>query len=163
MKIVTFSILLILTMGFTQLSASEAESKQDSNLENKQDSKQDTEILKIENAWVRSVLPVQRSTAMYMTLTNHSSTAVELLEVTLDIAKHSMMHQTVEQEGVSSMKHQSSITLAPKQTVEFNPGGLHVMLMGLNHPVSEQQVVNGVLHFSDGSKQKFTVPVKSAE
>lgn len=155
MKIINFVIYFIFTLGLTQLSASETQLKQGN--------KQGAEILKIDNAWVRSVLPVQRSTAMYMTLTNSSSMTVELQQVTVDIAKHSMMHQTVEQDGVVSMKHQSSITLVPNQMVEFNPGGLHVMLMGLNHPVSEQQVVHGVLHFSDGKKQAFTVPVKPAE
>jgi hypothetical protein len=45
--------------------------------------------------------------------------------------------------------------------VTLQPGGLHVMLMGLSQDLKEGNAITLTLHFDDGSSQGLTVPVKN--
>ena len=48
-------------------------------------------------------------------------------------ARHAMIHRTVEDQGMARMVH-GEILVPPGERYELEPGGLHVMLMGVSLP-----------------------------
>jgi copper(I)-binding protein len=50
------------------------------------------------------------------------------------------VHRTEIVEDIARMREVSVLHVAPGEKVEFAPGGLHVMLMGLKRPLKEGQV-----------------------
>jgi hypothetical protein len=118
-------------------------------------------VIEVRNAWVRAVLPVQKSTALYMTIINNSNNTLRLVDVKSNIASHTMIHRTVEEEGIAKMRHQDSLVITPKDAIVFRPGGLHVMFMGLNQAVSEGDTVDVILIFDDGRELTVEAVVRA--
>ncbi len=124
--------------------------------------KESTQVVSVKDAWIRTALPVQRTSALYFTLQNRGENAVKLLDVETSLANNTMFHTTIEEDGVAKMRHRASVSIDAGEVVVFEPGGLHVMLMGLNHPVSEGKKVEVMLHFDDGLSQRIDVEIKSS-
>jgi len=116
----------------------------------------------IENAYMPEVPKVSRMGAIYLDLTNIGSETILLKGVTTDIAYHSMIHRTVDSDGVAKMKHMDELSIKPKQMVKFEPNGIHIMLMGLDHDelTSPFEVT---LEFNDNKKHKFLVKIKKPD
>ncbi len=108
-------------------------------------------------AWVRSTIATQKATAMYLSLRNTTSETIELVGVESDIASHSMMHKTIDEDGVAKMRHQDSIMIEPGKKVIFEQGGLHIMLMGLNTSIGDGDFVT--VNFKTKKGKRF--PVKA--
>lgn len=60
-------------------------------------------------------------------------------------------------DGDSSMVPAGEIEVGPGESIALEPGGLHVMLMGLQSPLDEGGAFELMLTFSDGGE--VTVPV----
>jgi copper(I)-binding protein len=58
------------------------------------------------------------------------------------------------------MREVSVLHVAPGEKVEFAPGGLHVMLMGLKGPLKEGQVFELELVFEVAGPRKIKVTVR---
>jgi periplasmic copper chaperone A len=86
---------------------------------------------KIENAWVRALPPTQKMTAGYLRLSNNGESAFSVVGASSDIAKMVEIHTTVEVEGLMRMQQLESVAVGPGESVEFSPGGTHLMFMGL--------------------------------
>jgi copper(I)-binding protein len=58
------------------------------------------------------------------------------------------------------MRQVERIEVPAAGRVELKPGGLHVMLIGLERPLQEDEVVPITLRFADGSEQTVDAPVR---
>ncbi len=103
--------------------------------------------LEIKDAWVR-VTNVTASAAMYGTFQNHDDATVNILSVSTAAARSAELHETMEMSGMSHMQHLDSLPVAPKGTLTFKPGGIHVMLTDLGRPMATGDTV--VLTFQLG-------------
>ncbi len=121
---------------------------------------QNFEQLVISDAYMPAVPPVSRTAAVYLKLTNNSQTTFILTGVETSIAMHGMIHRSVESDGVAKMIHLSSIEINPDETIEFAPGGLHIMLMGLSKS-SLPKKFNLQLNFKNHTRQQVEVSVHS--
>ncbi len=90
-----------------------------------------------ERAWARATPPGAANGAVYGLLTNRGTTNEVLVSVSTDAAKMAMVHQTRHSENMTHMDHAERMSLAPGDTIQFKPGGTHVMLMGLKHALDE--------------------------
>ena len=81
----------------------------------------------------RLVMPILSGNpaAAYFTLTNGSGKAIALTGVAVAGGEMAMMHETVEQDGHSSMNMLDSVPVPASGAVAFAPGGKHVMISGL--------------------------------
>jgi copper(I)-binding protein len=78
--------------------------------------------------------------------------------VAAPIAARAEIHRSVtDEKGVSSMMPAGEIAVGPGTSVALEPGGLHVMLMGLQSSLDEGGAFELTLTFSDGGE--VTVPV----
>ena len=98
-----------------------------------------------------------RSGAGYFKLTNDGPADV-LMAVTANFPRV-MMHQSLMQEGVMTMKHRMMVEVPAQGELEFAPGGYHVMFMGLSNGWTVGDEIEASLQFKNAGTLdiKFTV------
>jgi copper(I)-binding protein len=73
-----------------------------------------------------------------------------------------MLHRTViDAAGNASMQMQASVEILAGQTVLFEPGGLHVMLVDLHRELEVGDQIALGLQFKQGGEVALQVPVGS--
>ncbi len=116
----------------------------------------------IEGAWSRASIGTSRPGVAYMTLHNTGDAPVTLTGLRTDLAMMPMIHaSTTDAQGVTRMSHMEQIEIAAGDTVAFEPGGLHVMLMDLQRPMVEGESFTLSLIIADGEEITVEVPVRS--
>ena len=116
--------------------------------------------LVVAGAWIRQPPPGTDVASVYLSLENVGTKAVRLTGVECPLASMAMMHQTLESGGQSHMRALASVSLAPGASMAFSPGGKHIMLQGLAHPLQVGERVPLVLRFSGGIKLHVTALVR---
>jgi copper(I)-binding protein len=115
----------------------------------------------VENAWVR--LPPGENTAFYFDATNGGDADSALIGASSEIAGTVELHETEMVEGKMEMKPvpNQQVPLPVGETVSFEPGGLHVMVMGLTTDLKEGDEVDFSLTFSDECTKDIKAPVEA--
>ena len=115
----------------------------------------------VEGAFVR--LPPAENTALYFEVTNNGETEVALVAASSDVAQMVELHENVMEDEVMRMQpiEGQEIPIAAGATVVLEPGGLHVMAMGLNATLEEGDEVTWTLEFSNGCTTELTAPVRA--
>jgi len=114
----------------------------------------------VEAPYARAVPPGQPNSAAFMTL-NNGDKAVSLVSGSSSAAKVVELHTHTHKDGVMSMRKIDKIDLPANGEVSLEPGGLHVMLIGLKEQLKADQQIDLTLNFSDGTSQALTLPVRS--
>ena len=96
-----------------------------------------------------------------MTIKNNGSTADRLVGGSIDIADRFQLHAMTMEDGVAKMRELSDVEIKPGQTIEFKPGGSHVMFVNLKHPLSKGDHVGGTLVFERAGKVNGEYSVES--
>jgi copper(I)-binding protein len=101
-----------------------------------------------------------RSAAGYLEIVNAGSVGDRLLGVETAIAKQAMLHSTDHgADGVARMVHLDAIDIPANGTVLLEPGGMHIMLMGLKKPLKVGDTFPMQLRFRKAGKVQITVRV----
>jgi len=116
--------------------------------------------LAVTDAWARTTPPGVQMGAVYFRLHNATSKSDRLLKLRTSVAAAAEVHRTEIVEGMARMREVSVLHVAPGEKLEFAPGGLHVMLMGLKGPLKEGQTFPLELVFEVAGPQKVTVTVR---
>jgi copper(I)-binding protein len=116
--------------------------------------------LAVTDAWARTTPPGVQMGAVYFKLHNATGKSDRLLKLRTSVAASAEVHRTEIVEGMARMREVSVLHVAPGEKLEFAPGGLHVMLMGLKGPLKEGQVFALELVFEVAGPQKVTVTVR---
>ncbi|WP_119393516.1 copper chaperone PCu(A)C [Salinibius halmophilus] len=112
------------------------------------------------DAYVRAMAPSQKMTAAFMHLT--AETDRRVVAAYSNIANSVELHTGYVEDGVMRMRQlENGIELPAGETVKLEPGGLHVMFIGVQTPVAEGEEVTFTLEFDNGEQQTITAPVKS--
>lgn len=86
-------------------------------------------------------------------MTNTGTAPDRLIGGSAAFAERVEIHEMATRDGVMTMRALSGgLAIAPGQTVELKPGGLHVMFMGLRTPLSEGQTVKVTPDFEKAGK-----------
>jgi hypothetical protein len=115
----------------------------------------------VEHAFARaSASPVAKTGAAYVTITNKGDTADRLIGVEGDAAKMLQIHTTEMTNGVMSMKEvEGGLEVPAGGMIKLEPGGNHVMMMGLKAPLVEGETLPLTLVFEKAGKVEIEVPV----
>ncbi|HEC20853.1 MAG TPA: copper chaperone PCu(A)C [Gammaproteobacteria bacterium] len=124
---------------------------------------QATEDLEIHDAWAREAPPGAAVMAGYLTLHNHSSETYTLTNLQSPQFEKVEIHRTEERDGMTQMIKVSQVILGPKDSVRFQPGGMHLMLMKPKKPLKAGAKISLTLSFSGETSMQVTLPVKKAE
>lgn len=88
------------------------------------------------------------NSAVYMVLTNPGSAADRLLSASADVAKAVEVHESIMDGDVMRMQQLTDgIEIPANGQVELKPGGLHIMLIGLNRDLNPGETFPVTLQF----------------
>lgn len=116
-----------------------------------------TEGVEVRDAWAR---PASQGGNGAAYLVIRSSTADELVGVVSDIAEVVEMHESMMNGDVMQMHHMGSVSLGAGEEVIFEPGGLHIMLIGLKQDLKTGDEFEITLQFKNFQDIKLLVPVR---
>lgn len=114
----------------------------------------------VAHPWSRPLPAVAVTGAAYFTLNNRGSDNDRLIAAASPVAKRVEIHEHSMRDGVMSMRQVSGADVIPGRSTVFEPGGLHVMLMGLREPLSEGKSFPLTLTFERAGSVVVTVIVE---
>ncbi|NRA64672.1 MAG: copper chaperone PCu(A)C [Pseudobacteriovorax sp.] len=117
--------------------------------------------LKTTDFYVRETPPTIKTTAAYGKLLNRSKSSLIISEISSPQAKTIEIHSTkVDEKGMVEMDEVTSLRIPPGKSVRFEPGGLHIMVMGLKNPLKAGEQLEVDITFSKGKPLKLMIPVR---
>ena len=81
-----------------------------------------------------------KTAAVYVTFVNEGSKGDKLLKVSSPIAAGAMVHANIKDGEVMRMRAVDGLEIPAGQTVELKPGGMHIMLEGIDHPLKDGEM-----------------------
>ena len=95
------------------------------------------DLLHWKEAWVRSMPPGTQVAAAYGILMNHSDETVTISQLTADVGSEAQMHDVITDGDQRRMVQLETADIAPGASLAFEPGGRHIMLIGVTEPLTE--------------------------
>ena len=95
--------------------------------------------IEIDEPWVRASLGRVPNSAAYMVI--RSDAPDRLIGASSPAAERVELHNQMEHAGVQQMRRIEALPLGPDQPATLQPGGLHLMLMGLKDRLVEGDTV----------------------
>lgn len=104
--------------------------------------------LLIENPWTRATPPAAPTAAGFLSVTNHGSEPDRLIGASVPFVEEVQVHEMVMDGDLMRMQRlEDGIEIAPGETVVLKPGGYHLMMIGLGHPIAAGEDVPVTLTF----------------
>ena len=103
---------------------------------------------------IKQPMPGMQMTAGYLTLTNNTTQAIKITQVTSLQFESVEMHESVVEDGMARMYPLGDLTILAGKAAIFEPGGKHLMLM---RPVGKFEAVT--LDFHAGKAIVLTLNV----
>ena len=117
--------------------------------------------LTVSNPWARASAGGSRPGVAYLTITNEGG-ADSLTKAGSPVAGRVELHRIVHDGDRARMGRIGKIRLPKGKSVEFKPGGLHIMLMGLKRQLKEGETFPLSLYFAEAGKVDVTVRIMGA-
>mgnify|MGYP001047132558 CR=1 FL=1 len=116
--------------------------------------------LSVEDAWARPGITGGTS-AVYFVINNPTEAADTLLSASAPVSPNAEMHKSqMDENGAMEMQMQASVPVPARSQVEFQPGGLHVMLINLPQDLKAGETISLTLTFQNAGAIELSVPVK---
>ncbi len=116
-------------------------------------------VVSIDDSFARAAISAQRNSAVFMNITNRGPAAA-VVRASSPVADVVELHTHVDDQGLMRMRKIERIDLPSNQAVALQPGGLHVMLLGLTSDLRSGDQIDVTLEFDDGSERSLQVPVR---
>jgi periplasmic copper chaperone A len=101
------------------------------------------------------------NSAIYFGIDNPTNQPDVLLDTTSDVAVEIEIHLSMlDDQGLMTMEHQETVTIAPRTKLMFQPGGLHVMLINLRRNLEVGDNFPLELNFQEAGKIQIDVVVR---
>jgi copper(I)-binding protein len=109
-------------------------------------------------------VPAGDVAAVYFTVADTDGNGDRLLGASCDAASAALLHQTRTEGGVARMTPvDGGIAIPPGGELALEPGGHHVMLMGLRRSLSRGELLEVSLVFERAGQLTLLAPVVSAD
>jgi len=116
--------------------------------------------IEIRDAYAHVTSTAQPVGAGFVTIAN-SGAADRLVSVSCTCSQSAELHSMTMDGGVMKMRKLEGIDVPAKGSLVLEPGGMHLMLIGLKAPLAEGQSVPLELRFDKVGVVKTTLKVKS--
>lgn len=115
----------------------------------------------IENAWTRASLSAAvKNAAGYMTIRNTTDKADALIAIKGNVADVTEVHEMTFVDGVMRMNAIESLEIPANGEANLEPGGYHVMFLGLKEPFKEGESFNLTLIFENAGEVEVPVTIR---
>jgi len=119
--------------------------------------------VEVADAFARATAPTQKTGAVFLRLSNSSSSPISLTSASTAVAGTAELHTHIREDGVMKMRAVPTITVPAQGSTTLKPGADHIMLFDLKSPLVEGTTLRLTLTFSDASQTQVEVPVRSAD
>jgi len=109
-----------------------------------------TAEIMVEEAWARLPPPVADTAAAYMTIRNHGDQDVEITGIKSKVAERLEFHAMTMHDGMMHMEKMEKVVIPAHSGISFDPGGNHLMLIGLQRTLEAGEHLMITLETSDG-------------
>lgn len=116
-------------------------------------------VLTIADPYAKA-MPAGEMTAAFATVTNTTGADIEIVEARSDAADMVELHEMTMDGSTMAMSAVDKIVVPADGSVTLEPGGLHVMLMGLVDDLNPGDDVTITLVLSTGDEITFTAVVR---
>lgn len=113
----------------------------------------------IKDPWARATVGAGAGAA-FLTINNAGSKADRLVSATSTVAKTTELHTHIKEGDVMRMRRIDAIDVPAKATTTLEPGGLHIMFLGLASPLAAGGSFPLTLRFAQAGEVSVTVEVK---
>lgn len=120
------------------------------------------EGIEVSDAWARTASQGMNS-AVYFEIQNHNAEADELTGAAAEVADAVEVHESKMEGDVMKMSRVDSVLLEPSAAVQFEPGGYHVMLIGLKRELNAGDEIQITLQFRNSPALIVTATVQEAD
>ena len=118
--------------------------------------------IRIEASWARATPPGGKVGGVFVTLINTGDAADRLVSASSGVAERVELHTHIKDGDVMRMREvEGGIPLPPGETVKLQPGGFHVMLLGLAQGLTAGSSVPLTLTFEKAGSVQVDVPVEA--
>ncbi len=120
------------------------------------------EKIAVSDGWVRPTIGEGRATAAYFTVTNKGDVDDTLMAARTANAKSVELHQTtMTADGVMQMRPvEGGLPIPVGGTLKLSPGGMHVMVMGLDEALAAGGDLAMTLEFAKAGPIEIVLPVQ---
>jgi periplasmic copper chaperone A len=116
--------------------------------------------LEIGHPWSRATPPSAPTGAGYLSVKNTGTTPDRLLSVSSPAAGAVQVHDMKMDGSVMRMRElDGPLEIKPGETVTLKPGGFHMMLVNLKHPLEQGNTVKATLKFDTAGTVDVDYPI----
>ena len=119
------------------------------------------EAVVVSDPYARAVAPGQPNSAVFMRIDNGGGQDRALIGAASPAADVVELHTHRMEDGMMKMRQVEQIELPAGESVALQPGGLHVMLIGLKQQLQPGEEVALTLTLDDGNELVLTAPVRA--
>jgi periplasmic copper chaperone A len=113
----------------------------------------------VKDAWVRGTVAQQGATGLFAQIT--SSSGGRLVSAASPLAGTVEIHEMSMDGSVMKMRAVASIELPAGRMVKLEPGGYHIMLMGLKQPLKAGDKVPVTLVVEGAANKRETIQIEA--
>jgi copper(I)-binding protein len=118
--------------------------------------------LRIEGPWARATPPAGQVGGAFVTLVNTGAAPDRLVSAASPVAGRIELHTHIKDGDVMRMREvEGGIPLPPGDTVKLQPGGFHIMLLGLKQGLAAGSSFPLTLTFEKAGSVQVDVPVEA--
>lgn len=157
------ALVVLTTLGIAVLLSTAGPANADHDPNHQHDHDPKGEIV-IKRPWARTSPPRAKDGAVYMDIENsaHTDNALVRVSVPTSVARKAELHETTkDSRGIVQMSKVAEITLAAESTTKLEPGGFHIMLIGLRKPLKAGTKIPLTLEFTAGHTMKVEAIAKA--
>jgi periplasmic copper chaperone A len=115
----------------------------------------------VDHAWARSAARGGVGGA-FLTLENRGDQADRLVSAASPVARTVELHNSVREGDVMRMRPVQTVEVPAHGAVQFRPGGLHIMMVGLNRALNQGEQVPLTLTFERAGSVTVNLAVQAA-
>jgi hypothetical protein len=120
----------------------------------------DVGSIHIAQPWARATPKGASNGAGYMTITNNGTAPDRVTCASSDASAQCQVHTMSMEGGVMKMRPvEGGLEIKQGETVALKPSSLHVMFVGLKHPLEQGKMVEATLQFEKAGTVKVEFPI----
>jgi copper(I)-binding protein len=120
----------------------------------------DVGSMHIASPWARATPKGASAGAGYMTITNKGTAPDRVSCVSDDASAQCQIHSMTMEDGVMKMRPvEGGLEIKPGETITLQPGGYHVMFVGLTHALEQGKTVDVKLKFDTAGTVDVQYPI----
>ena len=110
---------------------------------------------------IRATVPGMTATGGYLAIANKSDADDRLIAVSADFAEKVEIHRMINDDGVMKMRPVAGgVVVGAGDIILLQPGGLHLMFMGMTAPLNPGDMHHVTLDFASGAMKRVQAMVK---